>query len=207
MPGFLFDLDGTLINSQTAILRCWTILADEMGIDVDQFLGKHGIPASQTIQMVFPDMSLEEVLRWRDRLEYLEIHDTDGVEMVDGARDVIDFLNQNNLPWTIVTSCTPDLAVARVEATGVHFPENSVTFGSVERGKPFPDPYILGAERLGLHPSDCWAIEDAPAGIRSAKDAGCKVGAVITTHEPNELHEADVLLPNIRDILKVSGVL
>lgn len=207
MPGFLFDLDGTLINSQTAILRCWTILSNELGVEVEEFTGKHGVPASQAIQSVFPEMSREEVIRWRDRLEYLEINDTEGVQVIDGAREVIQHLTDNHIPWCIVTSCTPKLAIARVEATGIHYPTMSVTFGDVERGKPFPDPYILGAQRLGLNTADCWAIEDAPAGIKSGKEAGCKVGAVITTHSPEELSEADVLLPNIRDILKVSGVL
>ena len=62
--GFLFDLDGTLINSEDAILRCWTILANELGVPVSEFTGKHGIPASQTIQMVFPEMAHDEVIKW-----------------------------------------------------------------------------------------------------------------------------------------------
>ena len=205
--GFLFDLDGTLINSEDAILRCWTILANEMGVPVSEFTGKHGIPASQTIQMVFPEMPHDEVIKWRDRLEYLEINDTSGVKMVAGARELIDYLNENKIPWSIVTSGTPDLAATRVEATGVHFPETSVTFGDVEKGKPHPDPYLLGAKRLGLDPSQCWAVEDAPAGVKSAKSAGCKVAAVLTTHSAEELQEADVLLTNIYDVLKVSGIL
>jgi sugar-phosphatase len=85
-------------------------------------------------------------------------------------------------------------------------PANSVTFDQVSRGKPFPEPFILGADRLGLQTELCWAIEDAPGGVTSAKDAGCMVAAVLTTHTREELPHADHHLEHLNQLLGKAGL-
>jgi beta-phosphoglucomutase-like phosphatase (HAD superfamily) len=64
-------------------------------------------------------------------------------------------------------------------------------------GKPAPDPYQQGARLLHLPPSDCLAIEDAPAGLRSATAAGCQTLALITTHAPSDLAGATLMAENL----------
>jgi sugar-phosphatase len=79
--------------------------------------------------------------------------------------------------WTICTSANRELGLARVRAAGLPVPAEFVCGDDVSAGKPAPDPYLLGASRLGLSPASCVVFEDAVAGVESARAAG--VGVVV----------------------------
>jgi sugar-phosphatase len=202
--GFLFDLDGTLVNSQPAIERSWIKLAHEAQIPLEKLVGFHGVPAEHSLRMLLEDRSEDEIKSWIDRIEFLESSDTKGVEAIPGAKTLLNELNKRNISWTIVTSCTTSLAISRVKAAGIEMPNHSVTFNDVKLGKPHPEPFILGAKRIGLDPSQCWVIEDAPAGVRSGKSAGCTVAAVLTSHLKEQLNEADHYLNHLDDLLPLA---
>ena len=204
--GFLFDLDGTLIDSQESVMNSWITMANEAGIPLEALIGHHGLPAEQTIRKLFVDREESEVQRWLKRVTDLEISDVDGVRAVPGALELLTELTDRQIPWTIVTSCTTDLAIARTRAANIPFPRNAVTFDQVKRGKPFPEPFILGAERIGLQANLCWAIEDAPGGVTSAKEAGCIVAGVLTTHTREELAHADHHLDHLNELLVKVGL-
>lgn len=121
-----------------------------------------------------------------------------------GAKELLSELNEKKIPWTIVTSCTIPLALSRVKAAGIEMPDHTVTFNDVKLGKPFPDPFILGAQRIGLNPNQCWVIEDAPAGVVAGKSAGCTVAAVLTSHAKEQLHQADHFLDHLDDLLPLA---
>jgi sugar-phosphatase len=199
----LFDLDGTLVNSKPAVERAWIQLAQEASIPLEKMSGLHGIPAEQSLRKILPDRSESEIIKWVERIEYLESSDTNGVIAIDGAIDLLAKLDEKKISWTIVTSCTTPLALSRVKAAGIPFPENSVTFNDVEKGKPFPDPFLLGAKRLGVNPKDCVVVEDAPAGVIAGKAAGCVVAAVLTSHEKHELKMADHHLEHLNQLLPI----
>jgi sugar-phosphatase len=202
--GFLFDLDGTLVNSQPAVERAWIKLAQEAQIPLEKMVGLHGIPAEQSLRMLLEDRSEDEIKSWVDRIEYLESSDTDGVIAIPGAKNLLNELNNRSIPWTIVTSCTIPLALSRVKAAGIEMPDHSVTFNDVKLGKPHPEPFILGAKRIGLEPDQCWVIEDAPAGVKSGKSAGCTVAAVLTSHLKEQLQEADHFLNHLDELLPLA---
>jgi sugar-phosphatase len=204
--GFLFDLDGTLIDSTAAVMNSWITMANEAGIPLEALAGHHGIHDAQTIRNVMPDREEAEIQKWIRRVTDLEIADIDGVHAVPGAIELLTELTDREIPWTIVTSCTTDLAIARTRAGKIPMPSNSVTFDQVSRGKPFPEPFILGADRLGLQTNICWAIEDAPGGVTSAKDAGCIVAGVLTTHTREELPHADHHLEHLNQLLGKAGL-
>jgi sugar-phosphatase len=204
--GFLFDLDGTLIDSTAAVMNSWITMANEAGIPIEALAGHHGIPAAQTIRNVIPDREEAEIQKWIRRVTDLEIADIEGVKAAPGALELLAELTDREIPWTIVTSCTTDLAIARTRAGKIPMPANSVTFDQVSRGKPFPEPFILGADRLGLQPDICWAIEDAPGGVTSAKEAGCIVAGVLTTHTREELPHADHHLDHLNQLLGKAGL-
>jgi len=204
--GFLFDLDGTLINSQDSVVRSWVTMANEAGIPLEALAGHHGIPAEQTLRKVLVGREEAEIQRWIKRVTDLEIEDVDGTDAVPGAIEILTELTDRKIPWTIVTSCTTDLAIARTRAGKIPMPANSVTFDQVSRRKPFPEPFILGAHRLGLQTELCWGIEDAPGGVTSAKDAGCIVAAVLTTHTREELPHADHHLEHLNQLLGKAGL-
>ena len=202
--GFLFDLDGTLVDSKPAVERAWIKLAQEAQIPLEKMVGLHGIPAEQSLRMLLEDRSEEEIKSWVDRIEFLESSDTTGVVPIPGAKNLLNELNERNIPWTIVTSCTIPLAISRVTAAGIEMPDHSVTFNDVKLGKPHPEPFILGAKRIGLEPNQCWVIEDAPAGVKSGKSAGCTVAAVLTSHLKEQLNEADHFLNHLDELLPLA---
>lgn len=204
--GFLFDLDGTLINSQDSVVHSWVTMANEAGIPLEALAGHHGIPAEQTLRKILVGREEAEIQRWVRRVTELEIEDVDGTDAVPGALELLAELTDREIPWTIVTSCTTDLAIARTRAAKIPMPANSVTFDQVSRGKPFPEPFILGADRLGLQTDICWAIEDAPGGVTSAKEAGCIVAGVLTTHTREELPHADHHLEHLNQLLGKAGL-
>ena len=204
--GFLFDLDGTLINSQDSVVHSWVTMANEAGIPLEALAGHHGIPAEQTLRKILVGREEAEIQRWVRRVTELEIEDVDGTNAVPGALELLAELNDRKIPWTIVTSCTTDLAIARTRAAKIPMPANSVTFDQVSRGKPFPEPFILGADRLGLQTDICWAIEDAPGGVTSAKEAGCIFAGVLTTNTREELPHADHHLEHLNQLLGKAGL-
>ena len=81
-----------------------------------------------------------------------------------------------------------------------------VTSDMVERGKPDPAAYLLGAERMGADPGDCVVVEDAPAGIEAGCAAGMRVVAVTTTHRADELAAAGDVIADLRDLPAVLGL-
>lgn len=67
----------------------------------------------------------------------------------------------------------------------------SQTGDMCEQGKPNPEPYLRAAAKLSLKPSECLAVEDAPAGVTSGKRAGCRVLAVCTSHTRDRMEQTE----------------
>jgi mannitol-1-/sugar-/sorbitol-6-phosphatase len=184
--GVLFDLDGVLIDSTPAVARVWRSWAKKHGLDPEMVVKRaHGRPSMTTIRELVPhvDADSENLV-----VERAEIEDVKGVIPLPGAQALLRALPAER--WTIVTSCTRPLAEVRLRAAGLKIPEKMVTCSDVEHGKPHPEPYLKGAAALGVAAADCLVVEDAPAGICSAKAAGARVIALRTTAPEGELKAA-----------------
>jgi sugar-phosphatase len=184
--GVLFDLDGVLADSTPAVARVWTIWAKKYGLDPEETIRKaHGRPSITTIRELLPngDHETENAI-----VERMEIEDIDGVIPLPGAIELLNALPANR--WTIVTSCTRPLALVRLRAAGLPIPVKLVTSNDITNGKPHPEPYLAGANLLGLAAADCLVFEDAPAGIRAGKAAGARVIALQTTERDELLRQA-----------------
>ena len=182
----LFDLDGVLIDSTPAVSRVWTKWAVEHGFDPHEVVHRaHGRPSLSTIRDYLPNGNHELE---NCKVEQQEIEDLEGVIALPGTFDLLNALPPDR--WTIVTSCTRDLAEVRIRAAGLPIPAKLVTSSDVQNGKPDPEPYVTGASALGFSPRDCVVFEDVPAGIRSGKAAGARVIAFRTTLKDAELENA-----------------
>jgi len=184
--GLLFDLDGVLADSTPAVARVWTIFANKYGFDPEETVRRaHGRPSMATIQELLPSANhiAENAV-----LERMEIEDIEDVVALPGAAELLHALPADK--WTVVTSCTRALALVRLRAAGLPIPAQMVTSNDIVNGKPSPEPYLKGAEMLGMAAADCVVVEDAPAGIRSGKAAGARVIAVQTTERDSLLREA-----------------
>lgn len=194
--GVLLDLDGTLIDSVPAVVRSWVRWCGEYGIDPDRLRGLHGVTAENVIgQLLPPELRAQAFARIRE----IEVADVDGIEVLPGAAELLALLADGGVPTAIVTSGTTDLAQARLAATGLPHPPVVITASDVARGKPWPDPWLEGARRLGVEPAQCVVVEDAVAGLRAARAAGCRaLVAVLGTTPREELEpEADLVVPGL----------
>lgn len=177
---FMFDMDGTILSSIAAAERVWTAWAVKHRLDVDAFLPTiHGVRAVETIRRL--NLPGVDVMAEVEALTQAEFDDIKGVEAIDGAAAFLDALPPER--WAIVTSSPRRLAIRRLEAAGLPVPRLMITGEDVASGKPAPDCFLLGAERLGRKPQDCLVFEDAPAGIHAAEAAGAKVIVVTATHK------------------------
>ncbi|HGH5979430.1 TPA: sugar phosphatase [Kluyvera georgiana] len=199
--GFLFDLDGTLVDSLPVVERSWQFWAESYGVDPQAVLDFiHGKQAITTLRHFMPGKSEAEIQAEFLRLEQIEANDLDGIRALPGAIALLQHLDAQSIPWAIVTSGSIPVAHARHRAAGLPAPAVFVTAEQVNRGKPQPDAYLLGAELLGLPPQDCLVVEDAQAGVQSGLAAGCHVAAVNVPPETPELLEVDFVLSTLASL-------
>ena len=194
---FLFDMDGVLVDSRAVVERTWQRWAAERHpIDLVKLLHvAHGRKARDTLLIMAPSLATDEEVAW---LDATELADVEGLRVLPGARELTATLPRDR--WAIVTSCGRDLARVRLGSAGVPEPDVLVVAEEVKRGKPAPDGYRLGAERLGFEPRDCIVFEDAPAGVAAGKAAGARVLALTTNYVPRDLQEADATIEDLRSI-------
>ncbi len=118
-----------------------------------------------------------------------------GVIAFPGVRELLHTLPPYR--WTVVTSASESMMRDRLGAAGIVAPARVVAGDYVAKGKPDPEGYRRGAALLSRSPGDCVVIEDAPAGVRAGKRAGCRVIGVLSSHAPDELQETDWLVQSI----------
>lgn len=167
----LLDMDGTLVHSTDEVETVWRLWCRRHQLAPEPVLAMcHGLRSREVIRALAPqlDMAQEVAL-----LDELEIHHTGRGEAIMGSRALLARLPAER--WALVTSASQRVARHRLESAGLPLPTLLVAAEDVVHGKPDPEPYLLGAERLGVAPANCLVFEDAPAGIQSALRAGCAV--------------------------------
>ncbi len=176
---FLFDMDGTLLNSIAVVERVWTGWAVRHGLEPEVFLKTiHGVRATDVIkQLALP--GVDPVVEAKLLLDE-EMEDVDGILAIPGAVAFLEGIPRER--WGIVTSAPIELAKRRMTAAGIPTPVMLVSGEEVSAGKPSPEGYLLGARRLGVDPAKCLVFEDAVAGILAGEAAGADVTVITATH-------------------------
>ena len=194
MPTFsccaiLFDLDGVLVDSTGQVDREWREWAAGKGVDGDAVMAiAHGVRTIEVIRRVAPHLDAEAEAA---AIEAHEASDQTGIVVMPGASELLRSIPVGR--WAVVTSGSRLLAQNRLRYCGLPVPEVWVTSDDVTNGKPDPEPYLLGAQRLGFRPGECLVIEDAPAGIQSARAGGMKVIGLADTYTVEKLTQADAV--------------
>lgn len=189
----LFDLDGTLVDSRVVIARHWAAFASRHGLELEPILAVcHGRRTADTIADIAPwlDVAAEAA-----RLDGDEETDVEGLVRVRGAAELLEALSDD--VWAIVTSGHRSLATRRLTAVGLPVPAVMVCGDEVAHGKPDPQGFLAAAALLGVDPSECVVVEDAPAGIEAGRRAGARTLAVTTTHAAAELTGADEVVDDL----------
>ena len=176
---FLFDMDGTILTSIASAERCWTRWAIAHGLDVATFLPTiHGVRSVETIRRL--NLPGVDPVAEAAAITAAEMEDVADISPIAGAAAFLARLPSER--WTIVTSAPRALAECRLRAAGLSVPTGMIAAEDVTTGKPAPDCFMLGAQRLGVAPADCLVFEDAATGFAAATAAGSDVLAITATH-------------------------
>ncbi|MCO5597066.1 hypothetical protein L7F22_051140 [Adiantum nelumboides] len=217
----LFDMDGTLVDTTPALTAAWAEFSEKYNLDYNHVVNTcHGHRAVENMKRFIPHLSQAEAEAEAARFEnrIIEIaaaakrqRNVEGqITPIPGAQQLIEDIAKDrpasaqNPGWAIVTSAGQDYAERVYGAAEVSSPPKTfVTADHVTKGKPDPQPYLMGADLVGADASRCVVVEDAPAGAVAGKRAGAKVIGLRTTHdEPERLWDvgADYVVKDLSHV-------
>jgi len=194
-------MDGTLVDSTTGVAGAWELFRQTYPfIDVHNILSSsHGIRTVDNLRnhcgIQDPKILESEAERFESAIVSTSSKDgRQGILLLPGVTPILDEIVPGSHPpnpcWAICTSATRLYATSALSIAGIPVPDVFVTSEDVTKGKPFPDPYLLGAEKCSVKPENCIVFEDAPSGIRSGRAAGCKTIGLLTTHSREQIESA-----------------
>ncbi|THV08362.1 phosphatase [Dendrothele bispora CBS 962.96] len=196
-------MDGTLVDSTAGVVGAWEVFKEKYpNIDVQNILSSsHGVRTVENLKKYCGVEDPAEQEREAQRFEEAIVTSSKangrkGIVMLPGVSDAMKELEPlRHLPkpkWALCTSATRSYAAAALSLAGVPVPDVFVAAEDVSKGKPAPDPYLLGAQRCGVNPAKCVVFEDAPAGT---------IG-FLTTHSLEQMtaSEPDFIVSNMTSI-------
>ncbi len=203
MQGILFDFDGVVVKSMEQHFEAWRKAFAEQGVEItaDEFFILEGQGIHTISHKIGKEhgLSPEQVEQIKDRkMNYYNQYMT--IEFYDYFHDMLQNLKSRRIPMGIVTGGTRSRVSAIIEHYFEHTFSCVVTVDDVERGKPFPDPFLAGAQKLHLEPESCVVVENAPMGIEGAKKAGMTVIAITTTLADHFLTQADYICHDFKEV-------
>lgn len=192
IKGVISDMDGVILDSEKLYVRFWCEAGQFYGFPFER---KHALGirsmarpfAIERLQGWFGDSFDYDTVR-NKRIElmnaYVEKH---GIEAKPDAEKLLSYLKEKGIAVALATATPKDRAEEYLRRVGLlQYFDEVVSARMVKNGKPAPDIYLFAAEKLGLKPEECMALEDSQNGIRSANTAGCKTVMVPDLDGPTE---------------------
>jgi beta-phosphoglucomutase len=206
MKALLFDFDGVVIKSMESHYHGWQKAIKEYGIDMSPeelyVLEGQGVEevASQLVRKFnIPSEERHNIIE-KKRHYYDQVKKD---ELYPNFLDVLEWAKEKDLKIALVTGGDRERVLQALKAYGIDVYFHSiVTSNDVMHTKPSPEPYLKACDLLGEEPNECIVIENAPLGIRSAKNAGMKCIAITTTLSSSFLKNADVVADNFNEVLE-----
>ena len=188
----LFDMDGTLIDTEKYYRVYWKAALAEFGYEMTdeqalamRSLGRPFAPAKLR-EWFGPELDYIAVRDCRKRMME-ECLDREGIGCKPGAFELLSFLERQHITAAIATATDPERTKKYLDKVGLaRYFDKVVCATMVKEGKPSPDIYLYACEQLGERPEDCMAVEDSPNGVLSASRAGCRVVMVPDQTQPDE---------------------
>lgn len=191
----MFDKDGVLVDTMDMIRATWAEWALARGLDPAEVLAAIHMTAYELFDRFAPSADREAELRW---IRARQSSSEPAIVAFEGATELLRRLPAD--AWAVVTSARREVSARHLELAGLPVPRVLVCAEDTPRGKPDPAGFLLAANRLGVSPERCLAVEDAPAGIKAASGAGMFVVAVTNTHSRSELSQADAIVSSLREL-------
>ncbi len=195
----LFDMDGTITDTERIYNVMWTESAHELGYT---FFTKEDALLLRSLNHKDSDALLKE--RFDGRIDYHALHiltgqkvddyvKEHGVPLKPGVHETLAFLKEKGIKSAVVTATAMERALKRLDGVGLRDSfDDIISAHQVKEGKPHPDPYLFACKKLGEAPGDCIAVEDSPNGAYSAVRAGCKTIMVPDLTEPDDTLRAQL---------------
>lgn len=213
IKGVITDMDGVILDSEKLYVRFWCEAGRFYGFPMEE---KHALSirsmarplASEKLRGIFGSSFDYDAVRSK-RVELMDKYvEKNGIELKDGAEDLLVHLKENGYRIALATATPPDRAEKYLRLHDLYkYFDVTVSASMVSLGKPAPDIYLRAAEMLGLSAQSCLALEDSPNGIRSASSAGCVTVMVPDLDLPNDdilplLHSVANGLCDVKRILR-----
>lgn len=209
IKGIIFDMDGVILDTEKLYVRFWCEAANYYGFPMkrEDALG---------IRSMARPLAMNKLkCKFGESFDYHSVHDKrvelmdkyieeNGIEAKQGAKELLIYLKEREYKTAIATATGYERTKCYLTKLNLFdYFDKIVCASMVEKGKPEPDIYLYAAEKIGLNPEQCIAVEDSPNGIRSASSAGCKTVMVPDLDKPAP--EITPLLYGVAD--KLTGVI
>ena len=211
IKGVISDMDGVILDTEKLYVRFWCEAANFYGYPMQRH---HALSIRSMARMFVIDKlkgyfgeDFDYHAVHAKRIELMDKYiEENGIEAKQGAETLLSYLKQNGYKVALATATAPDRAKSYIERLDLlKYFDEIVCASMVEKGKPEPDIYLYAAEKLGLEPHECIALEDSQNGIKSASSAGCKTVMVPDLDGPTD--EIKPLLyavaDNLTDVIKL----
>ncbi len=215
LDALIFDFDGVLVDSEPIHLHCYQQVLESLGVKLSRedyyakYLGYDDhdcfIHVLDDLRISHNSRQIQELIERKTALVTESFQNS--IQPLPGA---VEFIRQAEMLVTPMAICSGALRnEIELAAQTIGIRESMMAIiaaEDVERGKPDPEGYVLALERLiqltgrVLRADKTIVVEDSPAGISAAKDAGMKVLALTTSYRPSELTQADKIVRNLADI-------
>ena len=204
--GIIFDFDGVLIDSEPLYLKSVNVILEQCSVAQltrDEYQQWIGSTAKLTWEALTRDNNLPDPAQhYQDRYEAV----IEGVlkrelTLTPEAEELLGIVERRGIPRGVATASRRKWLDIKLDKLGLReFFDVAVCSTDVRRTKPAPDIYLKAAELMGLDPADAIAIEDSPAGIKSAKGAGIRTIGLRTGMTTNlDISKADEIIESLRE--------
>ena len=188
----IFDLDGTLTDTEKYFQKAWAEAMAQLGFEPDRektlalrSLGKPYV--YEQLKAWFGDACRPDEIMALSHSIFNSIAAENGVELRPGAKELLAWLKTKGVVIALATAGTAQRAEKQLAVTGVRsFFDKVISSNMVAHGKPAPDTYLHACNELGVRPEEAIAVEDSPNGVKSAYAAGCRVVMVPDQTEPDD---------------------
>lgn len=193
LTAILFDLDGTIVNTDPIHYQVWRDILLDYDVEIDEEIYKSrftGRLNPEIIQDILPNLSLEEGEKLADEKEARFRDRADELKPMEGFSHLIALTEKYGIKRALVTNAPTKNALFMLDILGLKETFDTVVIAEQEAAaKPDPTPYRVALKRLGVNPEQAIAFEDSPSGISSALGAGIPTIGVASSGKPIKMRE------------------